>query len=52
MKYAIVVNPVSGKMNIDQKKKALAGAVEILGADCTIEGLDTTSRRDFCSCVS
>ena len=52
MKYAIVANPVSGKMKIDQKKKALAEAVEVLGADCVIEGFDTTSRKEFCSCVS
>ena len=52
MKYAIVANPVSGKMKVDQKRKALSEAVEILGADCMIEGLDTTSRREFCSCVS
>ena len=51
MKYAIVANPVSGKMNIDQKKKALSQAVEVLGSDCMIEGLETTSRKDFCSCV-
>lgn len=51
MKYAIVVNPVSGKMGIDQKKRALTEAVEILGADCIIAGLDTTSRKEFCSCV-
>jgi diacylglycerol kinase family enzyme len=49
MRYAIISNPVSGKMTVDRKRKALAPAAKILDAE--IFGLDTASRADFCRCA-
>ncbi len=49
MRYAIVANPVSGKMTIDQKRSALARAADILNAE--IHGLDTTTSEEFRQCV-
>ena len=45
MRYAIITNPVSGKMSVDQKRSALAKAAEILQAE--IYGLDTAAPDDF-----
>ena len=49
MNYAIITNPVSGGMTVDQKRSALAEAAEILKAD--IYGLDTVSAQDFSNCA-
>lgn len=51
MKYAIAVNPASGKMSIEQKRSALSAAADILGPGCVIGGLETESREQFCDCV-
>jgi len=47
--YAILTNPVSGKMSVDQKRAALAEAAEILNSE--IHGLDTATRDDFMQCA-
>ena len=49
MRYAIITNPVAGKMTADQKLSALANAAEIL--DAKIHGLDTTSAAEFAHCA-
>ena len=49
MRYAIITNPVSGKMTVDQKCTVLAKAAEIL--DAKIYGLDTTTAEDFTQCA-
>ena len=49
MRYAIVTNPVAGKMSVAQKRSLLAEPAEILNAE--ICGLDTTTVEDFCQCV-
>ena len=49
MKYAIVTNPVAGKMSVDRKRTLLAGPAEILNAE--ICGLDTSTVEDFCQCA-
>ena len=49
MRYAIITNPVSGKMTVDQKLSALAKAAEILDAE--IHGLDTITADDFGQCA-
>ena len=49
MRYAIITNPVSGKMTVEQKRAALAQAAEIL--DTQIHGLDTTTAEEFGQCA-
>ena len=49
MRYAIITNPVSGKMTADQKRNNLAQAAEIL--DTEIHGLDTTTAKEFGQCA-
>lgn len=49
IRYAIITNPVSGKMTVGQKRSALAKAAEILRAD--IHGLDTATPEDFRLCA-
>jgi diacylglycerol kinase (ATP) len=49
MRYAIITNPVSGKMSADQKLSALAKPAEILNAG--IYGLDTVTAEDFGRCA-
>ena len=49
MRYAIITNPVSGNMTIDQKRSALATAAAIL--DAQIHGLDTMSADALCRCA-
>jgi len=49
MRYAIITNPVSGKMTVDQKRTVLAKAAEIL--DAKIYGLDTITTDDFSQCA-
>lgn len=49
MRYAIITNPVSGKMTVDQKLSALAKAAKILDAE--IHGLDTVTADDFGQCA-
>ena len=49
MRYAIITNPVSGKMTADQKRAALAQAAEIL--DTQIHGIDTTTAEEFGQCA-
>jgi diacylglycerol kinase family enzyme len=50
MRYRIITNPVSGAMNAEQKRSALAEAAEILGAK--IHGLDTVSADEFRRCAA
>lgn len=52
MKYGIVGNPLSGRMSVEDKRRVLVEAGEILGCDYVIGGLDTGSREEFCDCVS
>jgi diacylglycerol kinase family enzyme len=49
MRYAIVTNPVAGKMSVAQKRSLLEGPAGILNAE--IYGLETTSVEAFCQCV-
>ena len=49
MYYAIITNPVSGKMSADQKRSALAKPAEILNAE--IHGLETVTADDFGQCA-
>ncbi len=51
MKYGIVGNPVSGKKSLARKRRVLACAAEVLGGDCVVGGLDTTSSRQFAECA-
>jgi len=47
--YAIITNPVSGGLDAEQKRSALAEAAKILGAE--IHGLDTRSAEEFRRCA-
>lgn len=47
MRYGIVVNPVAGGTDIDEKQEILAQIKEILGGDCVIDGWDSDSPDDF-----
>ena len=49
MRYAIITNPVSGKMTEDQKRAALAQAADILQSE--IHGLDTSTAEEFGQCA-
>jgi diacylglycerol kinase family enzyme len=49
MRYAIITNPVSGKMTVDQKRSVLAKAAKILNAE--IHGLDSITADDLCQCA-
>jgi len=49
MRYAIITNPVSGKMTVDEKRSALAKPAEILGAE--IHGLDTVKAEELSRCA-
>ncbi|MBW2617153.1 MAG: NAD(+)/NADH kinase [Deltaproteobacteria bacterium] len=49
MRYAIITNPVSGKMTVDEKRSALAKPAEILGAE--IHGLDTVKAEELSQCA-
>ncbi len=49
LKYAILVNPASGKTSIDTKRIQLKAAATILQAK--IYGLDTNSTEDFKNCA-
>lgn len=49
MHYAIITNPVSGGMTVDQKRSVLAKAAEILEAE--VHGLETTSAEEFSQCA-
>lgn len=49
MHYAIITNPVAGKLTPDQKRSTLAKSAQILKAD--IHGLDTTSALEFQQCA-
>ena len=49
MRYAIITNPIAGKMGVDRKRSLLAEAAEILNAE--IEGLDTQTVLDFRQCA-
>jgi len=49
MRYTIITNPVAGKMAVEQKLSALAGASKILAAN--IYGLDTTTAEEFGRCA-
>lgn len=49
MRYAIITNPVSGKMTVHRKRAALAQAASILNAE--IFGLDTASRDELSRCA-
>ena len=49
MKYAIIVNPVSGLTTPEQKRSALAPASAVLDAE--IHGMDTTSPEELRQCA-
>ena len=49
MQYAIITNPVSGHMGVDQKRAALEPAAQILKAE--IHGLDTATSEQFMQCA-
>ncbi len=49
MRYAIITNPVSGTMTVDQKRHTLEKAAQILEAE--IHGLDTTTAEEFSQCA-
>ena len=49
MRYAIITNPASGKMTVDQKRSVLAKAAEVLDAE--IHGLDTIKASDLAKCA-
>ena len=49
MKYAIIVNPVSGLTTPEEKRSALAPAAAVLDAE--IHGLDTTSPEELRQCA-
>lgn len=49
MRYAIIINPVSGTMTVDQKRAALANVAEILDAE--IHGLDAITADAFGQCA-
>ncbi len=51
MKYGIIVNPVSGKLSIDKKRRKLKKVSNVLGEDCIIGGFDTESKEQFCACA-
>ena len=49
MRYAIITNPVSGRLNLDQKRKLLDKAAGIL--DANVVGLEVGSREEFSACA-
>ena len=49
MRYAIITNPVSGNMSVNQKRSVLANASKILHTK--IYGLDTVTTDDFGRCA-
>lgn len=49
MNYAIIANPASGRMNIEQKRSALSRPALILDAE--IYGLDTETPEDLAQCA-
>jgi len=49
MRYAIIANPIAGKLTVDQKLSALANAAKILNA--RIYGLDTATGEEFGQCA-
>ncbi|MFC1824560.1 diacylglycerol/lipid kinase family protein [Thermodesulfobacteriota bacterium] len=49
IRYAIIANPVSGKMTIDQKRSRLATPAKILKSE--IHGLDTLEPSGFQQCA-
>jgi diacylglycerol kinase (ATP) len=49
MHYAIITNPASGKMDIDQKRSALSRPARILQAE--IHGLDTKTPAELAHCA-
>lgn len=51
MKYGIIVNPVSGKLSIDGKRRKLKKVSSILRNDCVIAGFDTKSKEQLCDCA-
>ncbi len=49
MRYAIIANPKAGRLLVDQKRRLLAPASQILNA--SVHGLDTTSAAELASCA-
>jgi len=47
MRYGIIVNPVAGGTSVDEKREILEQVGEVLGGDCTIDGLDSDSAQEF-----
>lgn len=47
MRYGIIVNPVAGGTDVDEKRKILERVREVLGGDCSIDGLDSDSAEEF-----
>lgn len=49
MRYAIITNPASGRMNADQRRSILAEPSKVLDAE--IHGMDTTTVDEFSQCA-
>ena len=49
MQYAIIANPKSGGLSVDQKMIQLKTASRILNA--SVHGLDTTSAAELAACA-
>jgi diacylglycerol kinase family enzyme len=49
MQYAIIANPKAGGLSVDQKRRLLAPASQILNAD--VHGLDTASASELAGCA-
>jgi diacylglycerol kinase family enzyme len=45
MRYVILANPVSGRLTVEEKRRALEPAARVLG--CGVHGLDTTSASEL-----
>jgi diacylglycerol kinase (ATP) len=49
MRYVIITNPVSGRLNLDQKRRLLDKAARIL--DAKVVGLDVKTREEYTACA-
>jgi len=49
LRYAIIVNPVSGNMPLDRKLSILESCARLLGAE--VYGADTSTPEDFAACA-
>jgi diacylglycerol kinase family enzyme len=49
VRYAIIANPVAGKLSVEEKRRVLAKPASILGAE--IYGLNSDSEEEFAECA-